>query len=163
MRWELRAWCTSFSVPLFLVLAPSQHIVAQEPSQRWVSESEIEAAQFFAVRVEDARQSAQWYITVFGLEELGGSNAEDGAWEIINLSNERLFVEVVRDDRAQHVNRSRGFYKVGFHVPDVRVIADRVGSTTGERPRVLEFEEFGVRIIQIRDPDGNIIQLFSPL
>lgn len=53
--------------------------------------------------------------------------------------------------------------KVGFYVPDVRVIADPVERAAGERPRVLDFERFGVRLIQIRDPDGTIIQLFSLL
>ena len=72
-------------------------------------------------------------------------------------------VEIIRDDRAQEVDRARGFRKVGFQVPDVEAVADRVERATGDRPRVIDFARFGVRIVQLRDPDGSIIQLSSPL
>jgi predicted enzyme related to lactoylglutathione lyase len=45
----------------------------------------------------------------------------------------------------------------------VRVVAAAVGRATGTAPRVLDFAPQGVRIVQLRDPDGNVIQLFSPL
>lgn len=133
---------------------------ARDSADVWVRD--IGVPQYFAVLVEDLERSATWYRAVFGLEELGGSAADDGSWRISNVGNEHLFVELIRDDRATDVERARGFRKVGFHVPDVEIVADRVARATGERPRVLDFSRFGVRIIQIRDPDGNIIQLFSP-
>jgi hypothetical protein len=40
-------------------------------------------------------------------------------------------------------------------VPDVDAVADRVEAATGECPRVLEFPETGLRIVQIRDSDGS--------
>ena len=49
-----------------------------------------------------------------------------------NLRNNKLFVEIIRDDRAQKVERARGFRKVGFFVPDVEMVADRVAQATGE-------------------------------
>lgn len=127
----------------------------------WVED--IETPQYVAVLVEEVDESVRWYRTAFGLRELGGSEAEDGTWRIVNLGNDRLFVEIIRDDRAAAVERARGFFKVGFQVPEVERVADRVAEATGERPRVLSFRRFGVRIIQLRDPDGNIIQLSSPL
>ena len=134
---------------------------AQESSDPWVST--IGGPQYFAVLVADADKSAAWYRTAFGLRELDRSAAEDGSWQIVNLRNEHLFVEIIRDNRAQSVASARGFSKVGFQVPDVDTVATLVGRATGERPRVLEFPQHGVRLIQIRDPDGNIIQLTSPL
>jgi catechol 2,3-dioxygenase-like lactoylglutathione lyase family enzyme len=113
--------------------------------------------------VADADRSAQWYRTAFGLRELDRSAADDGSWQIVNLTNDHLFVEIIRDNRTQDVDDARGFTKVGFHVPDVEAVADAVGRATGERPRVLEFARHGVRIVQIRDPDGHTIQLFSRL
>lgn len=133
----------------------------RDSSDVWVRA--FEAPQYFAVFVEDVDRSLAWYRTVFGLETLGGSAAEDGSWRIENLRNEHLLIELIRDDRAQEVDRARGFRKVGFQVPDVEAVADRVARATGERPRVLDFARFGLRIIQLRDPDGNIIQLSSPL
>lgn len=127
----------------------------------WVAA--IQAPQYFAVYVADVGRSEEWYRTVFGLEAMGGAAAEDGSWEIENLGNDRLLVELIRDDRAQDVGRARGFAKVGFQVPDVDRVADRVAEETGERPRVVDFPRFGLRILQLRDPDGNTVQLSSPL
>lgn len=123
----------------------------------------IGAPYYFAVRVENARKSAEWYRRTFGLREVGGSEAENGSWRIVNLSNDHLFVEIIRDDRAQGVDRARGLFKVGFQVPDVETVADAIEKQTGDRPRVLDFRRFGVRIVQIRDPEGNIIQISSRL
>ena len=148
---------------LILTLLMSGRAIAQDVSEPWVEEVEIGVPQYFAVLVTSADASAKWYSKVFDLQELERSEADDGSWEIINLKNERLFVEIIRDPRAQEVDRAVGLRKVGFYVPDVRRIADRVERATGERPQVLDFARFGVRIIQIRDPDGTLIQLSSPL
>lgn len=146
---------------IVFALLSLQGALAQEPSEAWVSE--IGAPWYFAVLVEDVDRSVDWYRSVLGLRERGGSEAGDGSWRIENLGNGQLHVEIVRDDRAREVERPRGFFKVGFEVPDVEVVADRVATATGQRPEVLDFERFGVRIIQLRDPDDNIIQLSSPL
>lgn len=136
-------------------------LLAQAPPEPWVSE--ISSPQYFAVFVEDVDRSVTWYRTALGLEELGGSAAEDGSWRIENLGSEQFLVELIRDDRTEVVDRARGFRKVGFRVPDVETVADRVARATGDRPRVLDFPRLKLRIIQIRDPDGNIIQLSSLL
>ena len=51
----------------------------------------------------------------------------------------------------------------GFYVPEVEDVAERIAKATGERPRIVDFEELNQRILQIKDPDGNTIQLLSPL
>lgn len=143
-----------------LTLPPASRASAADPPDPWVTG--ITAPQHFAVVVADVDRSAAWYRDVFGLRVLGGSAAEDGSWRIENLGSASLLVEVIRDDRAQEVDRARGFRKVGFQVPDVAAVADRVERATGERPRVLDVVELGIRILQIRDPDGNVVQLSSP-
>jgi pimeloyl-ACP methyl ester carboxylesterase len=117
--------------------------------------------QYFSVQVADVDRSVEWYRTVFGLRAIGGSGAEDGAWRIENLRSDQLFVEIVRDDRARADDCALGFGKVGFFVADLEAVADRVARATGERPRILDFEPFRLRLFQIRDPDGNVIQLHS--
>ena len=159
----MRAFTFQTRMVVILMLLPSGGAMAQDLSEPWVEEAEIGIPQYFAVLVSEAEASAEWYSQVFELEELERSEADDGSWEIINLKNGRLFVEIIRDARAQEVERAVGVRKVGFYVPDVRRVADRVERATGERPRVLDFVRFGVRIIQIRDPDGTLLQLFSPL
>lgn len=123
----------------------------------------VGGTQYFAVLVSDADRSAQWYRTTFGLREIDRSAAEDGSWQIVNVASDRLFVEIIRDNRTLAATRARGFFKVGFRVPDVEIVADVLARTSGERPRVLDFPRHGLRIVQIRDPDGNVIQLFSQL
>lgn len=159
----MRAFTCRAGLVLIPTLVMSGAAIAQELSEPWVEEAEIGVPQYFAVLVTAADASAEWYSKVFGLQELERSEADDGSWEIINLKNERLFVEIIRDPRAQEVDRALGIRKVGFYVPDVRAVADRVERATGERPQVLDFARFGVRIIQVRDPDGTLIQLSSPL
>lgn len=145
----------------FAVFGSPSSAAAQDSSEVWVPAAQN--VHYFAVRVEDVDRAAAWYKEVFGVRSIGGSEAADGAWQIENLMNDFLHVEIIRDDRARVVERARGFFKVGFRVPDVEQVADRIGTATGERPRVLRFEEHGVRIIQFRDPDGNTIQLSSAL
>ncbi len=160
-------WCGAILVMSALVPSQGpapvspQRPAAQEPTKAWVST--IGAPQYVAILVADADKSAEWYRTAFGLTELDRSAAEDGAWQIINLRNDHLFVEIIRDHRARAVDDARGFTKVGFHVPDVAVVADSIGRATGDRPRVIDSQRHGIRIVQIRDPDGNIIQLHSSL
>ncbi len=155
MRFSLR-------VLVFIVVVTSSVTVkAQDSSEAWIQGSL--APQYFAVRVENVERSVEWYSEAFGLNQLGGSRAEDDLWQIENLGNDWLLVEIIRDARDEDSSRSRGIAKVGFYVQDVRIVADRVEQATGERPRVLDFNQLRQRLIQIHDPDGNIIQLFSPL
>jgi predicted enzyme related to lactoylglutathione lyase len=149
------------AILLMVALVRPHEALAQDASTPWVSA--IAGPQYFAVTVMDVSESAKWYRAAFGLSELDRSKAEDGSWEIVNLRNDQLFIELIRDDRAQGVEGARGFTKVGFQVSDVDAVAALVGQATGERPRVIEYPPHGVRLIQIHDPDGNIIQLTSPL
>lgn len=144
---------------LILMITISPKVPAQDSSK--VQVNEIGPPQYFAVLVENVDTSVEWYSKTFDLQELGGSEDKDGAWEIMNLGNDRLLVEIIRDDRAKKAERPLGLFKVGFQVPDVRVIANRIAEE--QRPRVLEFPRFGIRIIQLHDPDSNTIQLSSPL
>lgn len=154
-RFSFPGWIVALSA-----VTPPCDAVQQEPAAPWVTE--IGTPQYFAVWVEDVDRSVAWYRAVFGLSALGGSMAADSSWRIENLGNERLMVEIVRDDRAREVPFARGFGKVGFQVPDVDLVAGRVAAATGERPRIVDFDQFRIRILQLRDPDGNIIQLSSP-
>lgn len=144
-----------------IVLVVGRGFASEGPPSEWVEE--IGSPQYFAVLVEDVDASVAWYRAVFGLEELGGSKADDGSWRIENLGNEQLLVEIVRDSRSQAADRALGFRKVGFWVKDVNEVADRVERATGERPRVVPFEPLRQRIVQLKDPEGNTIQLISRL
>lgn len=153
-----RAVSTLFSLLVAVAVGPPALSAQAEP---WVPAAGT--PQYFAVIVEDIDRAADWYDQVFGLDVLDRWEADDGSAAIVNLSSSVLFVELIRDDRAKPVERARGFRKVGFGVSDVRTVADRVEAATGVRPRVSEFPRHGVRLIQLRDPEGNVVQLASPL
>lgn len=146
---------------IMLALLVVPQAMAQDTSAVWVPH--IGAPQYVAVQVADVEAAVAWYRTAFGLEVLDDTEADDGRWRIVNLTNADLFVEIIRDNRAQPAERALGFAKVGFRVPDVAAVADRVAAATGERPRVIDFARHGVRLVQLHDPEGNIIQLTSLL
>ena len=149
---------TVLLLPITLLAATS----ASGSEAPWVAK--IESPQYFAVSVEDVDRAVTWYRSAFDLDVLDDNAHEEGRWRIVNLHNDHLFVEVIYDTRdAAETERTRGIAKVGFRVPDVRVVADRVEKATGERPRVLDFARHSVRLLQLRDPEDNIIQLTSPL
>lgn len=145
-----------FALLGFLALAAVAGTLAPE-----IPVKEIHSPFYFALYVEDVDLSVEWYGSTLGLEPLGGSAAEDGSWRIENLGNERLRVEIIRDQRAQGVDRALGFRKVGFYVPDVEQVAERIEKEN--RPRIVDFEALGQRIIQLKDPEGNVVQLQSPM
>jgi predicted enzyme related to lactoylglutathione lyase len=137
-------------------------LFARTPSaEPWVTS--VVGPQYFAVSVADVDRAAEWYGRVFGLEKLDDKGAEDGSWRVVNLTNDDLLVEIIMDRRDQPAERAHGFRKVGFSVPDVDAVADRIAEVTGERPRVVDFDPHDVRILQLEDPEGNVIQLTSPM
>jgi len=148
-------------VAILLMLLGVGGVAADEPAEVWVES--IRGPQYFALYVEDVDRSVDWYRSVFGLRRVSGSVADDDSWRIENLGNDQLLVEIIRDSRAKSVERALGFRKVGFHVADVEKVADRIERASGERPPIVDFGELRQRILQIRDPDGNTIQLMSPL
>jgi len=152
---------SGFSVILMAAMAFVSNLNAQDSTSAWVKQ--FETPQYFAVLVSDVDVSVDWYLKVFGLVSVGGSADENGEWRIENLRNDYLHVEIIQDDRASKSKRPLGFFKVGFSVPNVVRVADRVEAASGERPRVIDIEQFDQRLIQIRDPDGNTIQLSSSL
>ncbi len=148
-------------IPLLLVVLASPVAAADEAKP--AIEPAAEGRQFFAVRVADVDAAIDWYTQLFGLELLNDTTADTGAWRIANLANQRLFVEVIRDDRAAEAARPLGIAKVGFDVADVEAIAALVMELTGDEPRVVDDTRHGQRLLQLRDPEGNVIQLSSPL
>ncbi len=115
--------------------------------------------QYFAVLVSDVGASAAWYEQMFGLRSAGGATAEDGSWRIENLVGSGLHVEIIRDAQAESANRDIGFFKVGFDVSDLDAVVARVTAATGQAPDITHFEPLNQRLIQVRDPDGNVIQV----
>jgi uncharacterized glyoxalase superfamily protein PhnB len=146
---------------VILLLATLPATFAEQP---WIETPGAPA--YFAVDVSDVDAAIEWYSRTFGAELLDDNTAEDGRWRIANLRSGAFAIELIQDRRSTPVEegaRHHGLVKVGVSVDDVRLVADRVAETTGERPRVLDFEQHDIRLIQLKDPEGNTVQLHSPL
>ncbi|MEM7245574.1 MAG: VOC family protein [Acidobacteriota bacterium] len=118
--------------------------------------------QYFAVSTGDVDRSVAWYRQVLDLRILDDTGAENERFRIVNLKGDGLLLEILRHPRHESRGGGRGFFKVGFAVKDVERVADRVERATGERPDVVNDEARGNFILQLKDPDGNTLQLFSP-
>lgn len=144
-----------------LILAAVVPTASAQEAQPWVDTAA--SPQYFAVRVDSLDRAVEWYSNVFGLEVASSAAADDGRWQITNLTNRFLQVELIRLAGSVRAERPLGLAKVGFNVEDVFAVAARVESATGVRPNVVEFQDLNQRILQLRDPEGNVIQLMSPL
>lgn len=137
---------------------------ALSKAEPWIGSCEAPVS--LAVDVGDVDAAIAWYTRAFGVELLDDTTSGDELRRTAILSNDYFFVELTFDARSSSRgawNEFRGITKVGFPVPDVRAIADRVEADTGDRPDVLELEPRAIRLIELHDPEGNIIQLHSPL
>lgn len=127
-----------------------------------VSAADISGS-YFAVIVNDIEVSKTWYCDTLKLTEAARRSVE-GRFDIVNLARPGLFVELLEMDAAgpKPDGRNEGPFKVGMLVRD---IDDFVASLPDnvEIPNILDDEENRLRLVQLRDPDGNTVQVMQQL
>lgn len=116
---------------------------------------------YFAVIVSDIEASQQWYESTLGLKPTS-TLSEDGRYIIVNLQKPGLFVELLElqsaHERPEH--RFEGAFKVGILVSDLeKFVASLPDSVT--KPEVINDQTNKLRLVQLRDPDGNIVQVME--
>ncbi|MDX1556011.1 MAG: VOC family protein, partial [Xanthomonadales bacterium] len=101
-------------------------------------------------------------VSTLGLEEVSRLTDENGRYDIINLSRDGLFVELVqlRDAQARPEGRLEGPFKVGFLVADLDAFLAALPADR-ERPEVVEDQRNGLKMVQLRDPDGTVVQVMA--
>ena len=118
---------------------------------------------FFAIQVEDAEASADWYVRAFGLGRVSAVDMEERGLRIRILSGGGMTVEVI-EARAWETpsERHRGLFKAGLFVSDIHAAHEWFLSRSPDADsRVLSDPTMGMLTFVIRDPDGNRIQLFQ--
>jgi len=143
-------WCNSALVALGATLMLSS-VAHAEPD-----------GGYFAIIVSDLEQSRAWYTSTLHLDQISRLTDESGRYDIVNLSRDGLFVELLELEGAlaRPDGRLRGPFKVGFMVADLGAFLSAL-PTDFERPEVIKDPKNGLRMVQLRDPDGNVVQVMA--
>lgn len=115
---------------------------------------------YFAVIVNDVDVSVSWYESTFGLSA-GEKMVEAGRYEIVNLRKPGLFVELLElDGVSERPDRAKGFFKAGFLTDDLDAFIASLPEHS-PAPQIIADTANGLRLIQLKDPDGNTIQIMQ--
>ena len=126
---------------------------------------------FTAVIVNDIDASIEWYSNVLLLEVVNNNHYPDRGFKQANLQNKNTLIELIEFENSlkpsdllkDYPPRTRvdGLFKTGFIVPDfdkhiesLKANGIDVGNIVADRIREK-------RMVILRDPDGNRIQLFE--
>lgn len=116
---------------------------------------------FFAVIVSDVETSAAWYRDTLGLETV--NRLADGQdYDVILLAGPGLFVELLQltEAASRPEGYTQGLFKTGFQVPDIKAFVEALPESVVV-PDIIEDERNAVSFLQLRDPDGNIVQVME--
>jgi catechol 2,3-dioxygenase-like lactoylglutathione lyase family enzyme len=117
---------------------------------------------FFAVIVSDIDKSVKWYESTFGLSP-GERLSESGRYEIVNLRKPGLYVELLQlTAAAERPEYVKGLFKVGILTSDLTDFVALLPESI-PKPEILTDTTNGLLLMQLRDPDGNIIQIMELL
>lgn len=118
---------------------------------------------FFAIIVSDIEASQQWYASSFNLVP-GPMVSASGRYSIVNLQKPGLFIELLELETAEARSEGyiRGPFKVGLLVNDLSDFVAGLPDTIPE-PDVIHDTPNNLLLVQLRDPDGNIVQVMELL
>ena len=118
---------------------------------------------YFAVIVSDIDVSQEWYESVLNLQ-VGTRFTEEGRYDVVNLYGPGLFVELLELSAAEA--RPDGFvkgaFKVGMLVDDIDAFVRGLSGTI-DQPEILHDENNKLVMLQLRDPDDQIVQVMQIL
>ena len=110
--------------------------------------------------VSDVRASEHWYTTVLGMDRF----AADESIGYVALRHKPSGVAIVLSTRADHTDGDESALDhLAFAVPDgptLQTWADHLTAAGIEHDGVVL--ELGKPSLQLRDPDGNAIELVAP-
>lgn len=127
---------------------------------------------FSALIVSDMEASITWYSENFGFEVMNQVSSETKKFKIANLKREGALLELIELDSAITAKellkdqpqgaRLQGIFKIGFSVVDFDTWVARLKATGVEfQGDVVIDKTSGKKMLIVKDPDGNRIQLFE--
>lgn len=129
-------------------------------------------ASFFAIIVNEMDPSLEWYKEVLNFQEVDRTENPDFGLVQVNLIRGRVRLELIEIQtavdpyqilgEADKGKRLTGLFKVGFSVKDFDAWADQFHKREIiVNDKIVINPLTGTRMVVIRDPDGNRIQLFE--
>jgi len=129
-------------------------------------------AYFSAIIVSDMESSITWYSTNFGFKVLNKIESEEKGFKQANLKVGNVLIELIELDSSlspidlleNHPKKTRidGFFKFGFLVSEFDTWVEYLKQSKVEfYGSVVTDNLSGKKMLIIKDPDGNRIQLFE--
>lgn len=129
-------------------------------------------ASFIAIIVSDMDSSSRWYKDLLNFQEVGRIENADIGLVQVNLIRGEARIELIEIQSAIDHNqilgtagkgkRLTGLFKVGFSVKNFDGCIEHLNSNEIEVADDIVTDPLtGGRMVVIRDPDGNRIQLFE--
>ncbi|WP_420319063.1 VOC family protein [Ekhidna sp.] len=124
---------------------------------------------FSAIIVEDLESSVSWYSDNLGFKLINETDLyQDRGFKQANLSNSTTSLELIQLKNAINPNeliepkqRLRGFFKIGYFVSDFDSLVKSLQQSEVEFHGSVVKDANGKKMLIIKDPDGNKIQLFE--
>ncbi len=127
---------------------------------------------FSAIIVKDMTRSKSWYEKVLGFKVLTETENTERGIKIVNLENSMIQLELIELANTTSLDqvlaglpkgsRLSGFFKFGFKVAGFdRWVAYLKETDANNLGRVVNDPVSGKRMLILKDPDGNRIQLFE--
>ena len=127
---------------------------------------------FIAIIVENLDNSLNWYASALGFEVLNKNESTQINFKQANLKRGSILIELIELGSAvspqatipNYNNKTRltGFFKTGFLIPEFDKWVSRLEALEVEfHGKVVIDAISGKKMVIIKDPDGNRIQLFE--
>ncbi len=126
---------------------------------------------FFAIIVKNMDKSIEWYKELLDFTIASRNRLDSKGIEIANLSSGKNRLELIEIESSvsatellQINQRLQGLFKVGFSVNGLEPFLDKLKSLNPNfNESIVHDPVTGQRMIVLKDPDGNRIQLFENL
>lgn len=129
-------------------------------------------AGFSAIIVNDIERSIHWYSNIFEFSVLNTVNSKERGLKQANLKLENIRIELI--ELASSISpesllknypkktKIKGFFKFGFSVAEFDKWVDFLKrSKVAFHGNIVKDNASGKKMLIIKDPDGNRIQLFE--
>jgi len=126
---------------------------------------------FSAVIINNVDSSTAWYQSVFDLKIKNRINDTERGFRVTILESPMFLLELIENrswpaqkkllaDKPEGT-RIEGFFKIGFHVPDMNACLKHLAALKIIPERIYTDPETKKRNFLVSDPDGNLLQFFE--